>query len=240
MQTDYAIRYRDLYQQHWWWQARELAILQEIRALGFRENGAARILDIGCGDGLIFDRLEPFGEVWGVEGDPATLSAEGRWRHRIHQQRFDDSFRPGCQYDLILMLDVLEHLPDPQAALVHARSLLTPSGRLLVTVPALQALWTSHDDINHHFVRYDRRSLRRLTERSGVVLEKAQYFFHWTCPVKLLLRLKEAVLHSAAGLPAVPPAWINRLCFLLSRLEQHTLTRLMLPFGSSLLGIARR
>jgi len=84
--------------------------------------------------------MSGFGSVFGVESDETTLAADSPWRDQIFRQPFDAGFQPRQRFDLILMLDVLEHLPDPAAALEHARSLLTPGGRILITVPALNAL----------------------------------------------------------------------------------------------------
>jgi 2-polyprenyl-3-methyl-5-hydroxy-6-metoxy-1,4-benzoquinol methylase len=237
VEKNYATQYHDLYRRHWWWCARECAILNEIKRLGLQPDGSCSILDIGCGDGLIFDALQPYGQVWGVEADAATLTAAGRWRHRIANQRFDVSYQPGRRYDLILMLDILEHLPDPESALSHARSLLKPHGKLLMTVPAFNLLWTTHDDLNHHYVRYTKHSFGRLANAAGVKLEQLRYFFHWTYPVKLAIRLRELLLRTRAAPPRVPPKVLNRLCFALSRFEQQTITRLGIPFGSSLLAI---
>ena len=118
---------------------REAAILREVgRLLG--PGGSHNILDVGCGDGLLFDKLAPYGHVEGVEVDPLTVSADGPWRQRIHIGPFDESYRPERQFDLILMLDVLEHLPKPAAALQHAASLLSRDGVVLVTVPAFRAV----------------------------------------------------------------------------------------------------
>jgi len=238
MQSDYAQLYRDLYQQHWWWRARERAILAEIQHLGFRANGEANILDVGCGDGLLFSRLAGFGQVFGVEADETTLAPDSLWRRQIYCQPFDRAFQPEQTFDLILMLDVLEHLPDPAAALEHARSLLNPNGRMLITVPALNALWTTHDDVNHHYIRFDRGSFRALARTAGVELLALKYFFHWTCPVKLLIRLREALWKTEPAPPRVPQKLINHLCLALSCAEQRLAGPLKLPFGSSLLAVA--
>ena len=238
MENEYAKNYRDLYRNHWWWQAREQAILREIEMLGFERDGSRQVLDVGCGDGLLFDALQPFGAVQGVEADPATLDPQGRWRSRIHNQPFDDRFQPGQQFDLILMLDLLEHLGEPAAALAHARSLLRPGGRMILTVPAFKTLWTSHDDLNHHVTRYTRATFARLAKSAGVALEKMHYLFHWTCPVKLAIRCKESVLPFQARLPEVPARWLNKACYALTRAEQLTISRMNMPFGSSLLAVA--
>jgi 2-polyprenyl-3-methyl-5-hydroxy-6-metoxy-1,4-benzoquinol methylase len=67
---------------------------------------------------------------------------------------------PQKKYGCILMLDSLEHMPNPEQALDHAGELLADKGYLIITVPALMNLWTSHDDINHHFIRYSKKTLK--------------------------------------------------------------------------------
>lgn len=234
MIREYAARYRDLYERHWWWRAREPMLVREIE--GHRPAaGWGSILDVGCGDGLFFDRLAPFGDVWGVESDESLVPADSRHRARIHVGPFDATFEPGRRFGLVLMLDVLEHLPDPVAALRKAGGLLEPGGMMLITVPAFQMLWTSHDDLNHHFVRYRRRSLGPVIGRAGLRMLASRYCFHWLVPVKLGVRALER-LGAVSGDPAtVPPAWLNRTLLGLTRVEQETIGRLRLPFGSSLL-----
>ena len=146
MRDDYLKLYRELYQQHWWWRAREKFILKTLAALQ-PPGGWTRILDVGCGDGLFFDQLMPFGEVEGVEASAASVSEHGPYRSRIHICSFDENFQPGKQFTLILMLDVLEHLADPAAALRRALALLAPGGMVLATVPAFN---TSVDKSRRH------------------------------------------------------------------------------------------
>lgn len=240
MLPDYGRSYRALYEAHWWWRARERWILRALaRRRPPRAGGAA--LDIGCGDGLFFDRLAALGyEVEGVESDAALVDPRGAHRARITVGPFDERFRPGKRYALIVMLDVLEHLHDPLGALRHAVSLLEPDGVFLATVPAFMALWTTHDVLNQHVTRYTRRALRSLAERAGMRVDHARYFFHWLAPLKLVQRGAEAVTHPAPRPPRVPPSWINRSLYGLSLLEQRALGALPLPFGSSLLLVGGR
>ena len=234
MIPEYAAAYRTLYERHWWWRARELLLLDELER--HRPSpGWRRILDVGCGDGLFFDRLARFGEVWGVESDATLIPADSRHRGRIHIGPFDAAYAPDRRFDLVLMLDVLEHLADPVEALRKAGGLLTPEGRILITVPAFQVLWTSHDDQNRHFVRYRRATLLAVAERAGLRVLTQRYFFHWLFPVKLGVRALERLGRRPRGPAAVPPGPLNRLVMRLSRAEQVTIGRLGLPFGSSLL-----
>jgi SAM-dependent methyltransferase len=235
MDSSYGEQYRALYESHWWWRARESLILGVLRErIGRR--GAKRILDVGCGDGLFFDRLSAFGDVEGVEPDARLLSQSPR-REAIYVGPFDESFNPGKQYSAILFLDVLEHLDDPQAAIRHALSLLEPTGFVLVTVPAFTALWTTHDVLNHHKCRYTDRGFRSVANRAGLVVQESRYFFHWLFPLKLMARAVEAVARPRPHSPRTPPAWLNRFAYSLSVLEQRVLGPLHLPFGSSLLAL---
>jgi 2-polyprenyl-3-methyl-5-hydroxy-6-metoxy-1,4-benzoquinol methylase len=239
VRADYLDRYRELYQRHWWWRAREKLILKTLRARQ-PAGGWKRILDVGCGDGLLFDQLTPLGEVEGVESSIVSVSEQGPHRSRIHICPFDENFHPGKEFTLILMLDVLEHLQDPAVALRRAMALLEPAGRLLVTVPAFNALWTNHDRINEHVTRYTRRTFRDLAQQSGVDIQAERYFFQWLFPLKLATRLVERAVNLPPRPAGVPPGWINSSSYLLSLLEQNTWGALPLPFGASLMVWAKR
>jgi 2-polyprenyl-3-methyl-5-hydroxy-6-metoxy-1,4-benzoquinol methylase len=234
MRSDYGRRYRDLYERHWWWRAREATIFDVLRRHQ-PPHGWKRILDVGCGDGLFFKPLSRFGEVEGVEAAGDLVSADLVRAGRVHVCAFDRRFRPGKQYSLILMLDVLEHLPDPAQALEHALGLLEPEGSLFVTVPAFRLLWTNHDVLNAHFTRYTKRSFGHLAQQAGLHIKMARYFFHWVFPAKLAARAGEIIFDLQPKPPAVPTRWINETLFRLSRFEQRTLGALPWPFGSSLM-----
>jgi SAM-dependent methyltransferase len=235
--TAYVERYPLLYRRHWWWRARESLLLELLRELDL-PGSPPTILDVGCGDGLFFDRLAELGDVWGVEPETRAVSADGPWASRIHHASFDAGFDPGRRFSLILMLDVLEHMQDAAAALRHAADLLLPGGVIVVTVPAFQSLWTSHDLLNHHFTRYDAGSFRALAARAGVQIHSMRYFFHWLFPLKLIARGVEKVTRRAPQSPGLPPRWLNQALIGFCRLEQNLTRRLPLPFGSSLLVIA--
>lgn len=237
MDSDYGARYRDLYRRHWWWRARERVIVDTLRRHE-PPSGWRTVLDVGCGDGLFFDelaRLPGVQLVEGVEPAAALVSADGPHRGSIHVVPFDAGFDPGRRYSLVVMLDVLEHLPDPALALRHALSLLEPQGVFLATVPAFMALWTRHDTLNHHYIRYDQSRFRTLARDSGLRIDEMRYFFHWTAAAKLATRLGEALIPGEPAPPAVPPPLVNRALYALSRLEARLLGALPVPFGSSLL-----
>jgi SAM-dependent methyltransferase len=237
MDASYARHYHHYYARHWWWRAREEFILWNLERL--RPGGGwGRILDVGCGDGLFFEKLQGIGDVEGIEMDSTTGASGGRWADRIQIRPFDESFRPDRAYALILMLDLLEHLSDPLPSLRRAVELLQPGGTILITVPAFPVLWTSHDELNHHFRRYTRTSLSNLVREAGARIEGERYFFQWPALLKLAIHLKERLVPASPRLPRSPNPWVNQILYRLSRAELATLGRISFPFGSSLLAWA--
>jgi SAM-dependent methyltransferase len=238
MDAEYRPHYRELFEKHWWWCARSDFITAALRRLDL-DARQTTILDVGCGDGLFFERLSPFGNVEGIDIEDA-LPSKSKWEKQIYRRPFDETFQPTHKYSVILMLDVLEHLADPAAALRNARQLLARDGLLLATVPAFNVAWTNHDVLNQHVTRFTKKSLGELLENAGLCVEEQHYFFHWTFLAKLLVRVSEALLPRSPTVPAVPPRWINKLLYLFCRTEQMTLGRLPVPFGSSLIVRARQ
>ncbi len=194
-----------------------------------------RILDVGCGDGLFFPRLAEFGDVEGLEPDQQLLDTSSLHASKIYTAPFDANFRPGKRYDLLLMLDVLEHLDDAPQALACAHALLESQGALLLTVPAFQAIWTNHDVINEHRMRYRRKILFPLLRNAGFSIREAKYWFQWTFPVKFATGFWEKIRNAQPSLPQIPPNWMNRLLYHMSRLEMETLGASGIPFGSTLM-----
>ncbi|HWA41205.1 MAG TPA: class I SAM-dependent methyltransferase [Gemmatimonadales bacterium] len=232
MDPAYAAAYPELFARHWWWRARERFLLRRFARI-LPADGRRRILDVGCGDGLLLDRLTPWGHAEGIEPDATTLGP-GAAHRKIHLGPFDASFRPDAPFDLVLFLDVIEHLDDPVAALTRARELLTPGGRIFVSVPAFAALWTSHDDLNHHRRRYTKSMLRIEAVQAGLTVTWARYGFLAVGLAKVLVRLKERLLTSAPKPPALPPGPLNAVARAVAEVDLAVAEVVPYPFGSSL------
>lgn len=240
MERGFAARYEALYRHHWWWRAREAILRRELREVVAEIGGpVGEILDIGCGNGLFFSVLEQYGAVRGVEGDAAMVDRTGPRAERIFVGDFDEGYDPRTTFGLITMLDVLEHLPEPVGALHRVRELLRPDGRVLLTVPALHALWTAHDDLNQHRARYHRAMLRREAEAAGLMVLRARYLFRWTVPAKLVNRGLESLRPRPPAPPRVPSVPVGRALEWVSRAEDR-LIGARIPVGSSLLAVLAR
>lgn len=238
MDDGYLGAYRDLYERHWWWRAREALLTREIARLD-AGRGFGRILDVGCGDGLFFPTLQRFGDPYGIEPAAAMRAPDGPWSSRIHAGPLDASYRPERRFGLVLALDVIEHLAAPDAFLDHVHRVLAPGGWFVATVPSFRALWTAHDDLNEHVTRFRRGEFTALVARHGFEVVHTRYFFVLLAGAKLLVRALEQVRRPRPRPPGVPVAPVNALLELACRAEQAVLGRHAPWFGSSLLLVAR-
>ena len=236
MERDYAAVYRGLYERHWWWRAREAMLVAELRRLRpSAPEGFGDILDIGCGDALFFDRLREFGTPQGVESDATLVTEEARRTTNIHIGPLE-TFHPSTRFGLIVMADVLEHVQDDAAFLRRALDLLREDGILVATTPALPLLWSAHDDANHHYRRYTRRTLRATATAAGAEIATLQDWFRWP----LLPRLFARVLPLRAGtLTRIPSSPVNAMLEWVSLLD-YRLRRVPLGPGTSLFAVMRR
>jgi 2-polyprenyl-3-methyl-5-hydroxy-6-metoxy-1,4-benzoquinol methylase len=238
MEKEYVHKYAELYHHHWWWRAREEIIMDTLRR-AFGANPRLRILDIGCGDGLFFDRLSEFGTVEGLETEADAVNPANPHRSKIHLCGLEE-FSPDASYDLALLLDVLEHVEDPAEYLRLALSKLSSGGKALITVPAFSFLWTTHDDLNHHRARYSKSSFRKVAEAAGMAIEEQRYLFHWVYFAKMLVRAKEAVFGSKPKPPDVPWGPANSMLRAGTVAEHKVARALNLPFGGSLMVIGSK
>ena len=156
----------ELDDRHWWYRGRRRIIGAELDRLPLPPG--AEVLDAGCGSGRTLEELARYGEVHGIELDEGAASvARERGCGEVLVGRLEELPWGDGYFDLITCLDVIEHTPDDRVTLRELRRVCKPGGFLLVTVPAYQGLWSTHDVANHHYRRYSRGRLRAAAEESG-------------------------------------------------------------------------
>jgi hypothetical protein len=146
------------------------------------------------------------------------------------------------------LFDVLEHIKDDSAFLASVRELLRPGGRIYLSVPAFQFLWSRDDEVAGHFRRYTRRSLAKVFRAAGLQVEYLTYFF-WFLPLPVgVLRTipsrvgwrRNPTLRSAKREHTVGRGLTRRLVDWALSPELAWLRRgRTLPFGGSCLAVAR-
>ncbi len=224
---------------HWWFVARR-KVLQSLIERRAHPPAGARILEVGCGTGHNLKMLGRFGRVDAIEVDAeARKIAENRLGRKIASARLPElrGIERGA-YDLVAALDVVEHIDDDRATVRALASPLKPGGKLLVTVPAHQWMWSNHDELNHHKRRYSKRGLRGLIEGSPLELEAIGYFNSILFPLAVAARLASKAGGKSSGEDTLPPKPVNYLFERVFAAERRLVGRFPLPPGLSLFAVA--
>ena len=229
----------ELDQRHWWYRARREVLAALIRR-EVQPPANARVLEIGCGTGHNLAMLGEFGSVDALElDDEARAVAEQRLGKSVMRAPLPElAGVPERHYDLIGAFDVIEHIDDDQAALASIARRLKPGGKLVVTVPAHQWMWSAHDVVNHHKRRYSKRALRALVQGSSLKLERSGYFNSLLFPLAVAERLSSKLRGKDDADLSLPPRLLNAALERVFALERHLVARLPLPPGLSLFAVA--
>ena len=224
---------------HWWYRARRDILADYLTRYGGLPKDA-RILEIGCGTGHNLPMLSGFGSVEGIEIDAdARAIASDRLGRAVGDQPLPAL--PGVErgaYDLVAVLDVVEHIEDDVAALKAMAGLLKPGGKILIAVPAHQWLWSAHDVVNHHHRRYSKATLTRAIEDAGLKPARLTYFNSLLFPLAAAARIAGRLTGRDDSDDSPPAKPLNTLFETIFRLERHAVGRLPMPPGVSIVTLA--
>jgi len=239
-------RHLDIDRSHFWRVAKRELLRDLLNEIGPPER-KLRLLDIGGASSLYPAVLAEWGSVTVVEPDGECVeTAKAVLGTDIRQGSLPDDLGVEGPFDVISTLDVLEHIEDDQRALTAIRSLLARDGRLIITVPALQSLYSDHDRALHHFRRYDRRTLTEAIEGAGLRVQRMGY---WTSLLLPLLAAQRALSKTRSVLrPNANPEYTvklpgktaNSLLSVAMTMERYLLRSMRMPLGSSLFAVAER
>lgn len=239
---------------HAWFAGRTRAILKYLdRELGPSQPGQDRVvLDLGGGAGNMAHHLAHYGRVTGIDTNGRPLAVAAQRGLEIAQSTGDSLPFPDSSFDLIALLDTVEHIPDEFGVFEECRRVLKPGGKLLITVPAFMWLWSYNDEINDHQRRYTAPELREKLAISGLQVKRLSYNNFFLFPMVAALRLlrpdrpkldsphltqDEEVYQ--VEMEAIPePA--NTLLHVVGWLEAELLERFDLPIGVSVICIAEK
>jgi SAM-dependent methyltransferase len=238
---EYQQTYR-LEDRHWWFiSRRRLATALIKQRLGTSNDN--RILDVGCGTGGNLDFLRQWGTVIGIDINLLPLNlAHCRQSVRLTAASGLALPYPNGTFDLVTAFDVLYHrwIPDDCDVIRECYRVLRPGGWLVVTDPALPALWSSHDELYQARQRYKLNEMHQKLRQAGFNLCLCSYANTLLLPFAFVVRLILRRLPFASDIDLRPlPDPLNQLLLVIRDLEVKWLQwGGVLPVGSSLICLA--
>lgn len=225
---------------HWWYRARRDILSDYVtRYAGLPAD--ARILEIGCGTGHNLPMLAGFGSVEAIEIDPAAREiASQRLGKSVGTAPLPTLAGVTGYYDLIAVLDVVEHIEDDVATFRGMAERLAPGGKILVTVPAHQWMWSAHDVVNHHHRRYSKVSLAKAIDDAGLQHNGLQYFNSLLFPAAVAARVAGRLRGKDDSDDSPPPKLLNSAFETIFRLERFLIGRVPMPPGLSIVTLVSR
>lgn len=223
---------------HHWWHVGKRELVGEM--IGRYERSPC--LDVGCGGGRMVELASKEMPSFGVElSERALHAARERGVPGLAQAEAGSLPFRNATFGTVLALDVVEHHPQPDMLMEEVKRVLKDDGVVIVTVPAFQWMWSHTDHALGHYRRYTRAALVAEFEGAGLSVERATYFHSWLLLVAWTFRKLRGLFGKDEGADDfMPPAPLNRVLLGLTRAERKLLARADLPFGLSVLGIARR
>lgn len=227
--------------QHFWFTERRRVILRLLKKyLRFtgRNHGFCG-LDVGCGSG--------FTAIWLTQLGLPTVGMDAHFGFEESKKRGSGfgfihgdimSVEPKPEFDFLLLLDTIEHIPDDSSFLDHVGKALKPGGIAIITVPAFEWLWSEVDDRAGHQRRYTRKDIQPLTRLPGTrfSLKYSSYYFATLLPLHFLVRRfgKRRKPDADAGALESAPGMVNRLIQMALRVEAFFFFYSGIALGTSL------
>lgn len=244
---------------HFWYRGRHRLLLKALQHEASQQFGGASDLsaiDMGGGCGGWIEYLHTHGDgsfqklALGDSSMRALTLAEPivggiANRYQIDLMNLDWSEA----WDVVFLLDVIEHIPDHAEVLKQARKSLRPGGLLFVTTPALNAFWTYNDVVALHQRRYSKQDFRDLAKATDLELVRADYFMFFLSPALLLSRLltrpsdtatPQEVQATLARTHRIPSRPVNAALEGVLAFEAALVNHVSLPWGTSVLAVFRR
>lgn len=226
--------------EYWWYRGRRNLVNKLLKE--HQQSKKLKIFDIGCGSGLLMKELEIFGDVYGIDTSPAAIkycTAKGIRNVQIgHAENLpfqDESF------DVVLAMDVFEHIKDDSSAVAESKRILKKNGILIASVPAVKSLWGEMDVYSHHYRRYSMSDFRLLVSSSDFTILKISYYvFFLFFPIAAIRSFKKLVKISYQPEHAIKLGMLNIFFYWTLLLENWLIKNINFPVGTSLIAVLRK
>ena len=238
-----AIWYDITTKDHFWAYWRFNVLKKLLYKLNLDPSAKLLCLDIGAGQGIIINQLEMYTN-WIIDANDTNPTFKNSSKNRGPYYHFNIHDKPANfkqKYDLVLILDVLEHIKDEYGFLDSAIFYLKPGGNLIINVPAVQLIYSKYDNLVGHLRRYNKKQLRNCIKDLNVAELNTVY---WGMSLLPLLVLRKLILKFVFKPDRIirigmkPPGnLINSLFKVIANLEVKL--SLNVPIGSSIFMILK-
>ena len=241
MRKDFAKQYKNLEEWHWWFRGRRRIIRSILQYEFINGSHPKRILSVGCGPVEGLKWLVPFvgqeGKVIGLDIEPLHGENVGQNIEFVIGSVEQTPLETGS-FDLVLALDVFEHLDNDCASFREVVRLVKPGGMLLLTVPALPSVWGGQDVVSEHRRRYTKSTLKRLFDEANLSGYRIAYFNSLLFPLAAGLRWSRRAVglgnRARSDFEDNKPGLVNDVLAWMFGLESHLINKSVLPIGLSL------
>lgn len=234
--------YEDLYQledKHWWHISKRRAILKLIKK--YNKKKGPKILDIGCGTGKNMEELQKLGTVYGLDRSSEALKfCRKRGLKLLTKGTAEKTNLEPNSFDIITILDVLEHTDDKKT-LIEMGRILKKDGIIILTVPSYPWLWSKWDEVLHHKKRYTINTLKKILVANNFNPIKMTYTYSFLIlPLLIIRKIKQNISKDfyQSDFKLSNPLF-NFLLNNLSKFEFLLAENFYIPFGTSILVVAR-
>ena len=175
---------------HWYYRSKASALLDYVKKLNPQS-----ILDVGAGSGFFSKELLKKTDAREALCIDTSYPYERSELISGKSVRYSTHSGP-AEVDLVLMMDVLEHVDDDVGLLREYTGKVSAGTHFLVTVPAFSFLWSGHDVFLGHKRRYTQKEIEEVIENAGLIVERGSYFFGLVFPLAAVLRLFDGQFNS--------------------------------------------
>jgi len=251
LESDFKIL-KEMQDKHFWYSGRHSLINTILKK--YRNANHKEFIDLGGGTGGWINYLSSFNELNNCQialGDSSVVAL------KISQKILDEkvdlyhidlmSLEWKNKWDIIFLLDVIEHCPSDEHIFNQIYEALKPGGLLIVTTPALDILWSYNDVLAQHLRRYKKSDYVKLANGSNFKLIETRYFMFFLSPIYLITRIFIPFLTSGKfnqnitkSEHNVPNKLINYLLTKIFFIENYLSKFINYPFGTSILGVFKK
>ncbi len=233
----------ELEKDNWWFKGKRKIIFTFLDGY-YKNKKNLKILDVGCGSGILLENLEKYGETYGIDSSKEAINlCKKRGLKNIKLTSAGKLPFKNNYFDLITAIDLLYHkkIKNDLKVIKEMKRILKPKGRLVITDSAMMCLWSPHDKVVHARTRYSKKGMQLKLKKAGMKIEKLSYFNTFLFPIIFTVRKFNSLMNIKQKMDIKKMNKLaNTLLYLILKTESYLLKNMNFPWGVSILVIARK